>query len=221
METLVLNNPEVRVLGCLLEKEATTPDYYPLTLNALTAACNQKSSRNPVVDYSEKEVLRTLDSLREKKLASMISTAGGRVPKYSHRITGVLDITEPQQALLCLLLLRGAQTVGELRTRCGRIYDFESLEAVEATLEELAALEEPLVTKLPRRAGQKECRYAHLLSGEPDLEEEDLAVPAESARQALEEENQRLANLEADMADLRAELANLRQELATFRRQFD
>jgi uncharacterized protein YceH (UPF0502 family) len=148
---------ETRVLAALIEKEFSTPDYYPLTLNSLTTACNQKSNRDPVVDFDEKTVVRALDSLRQRSLTRVISGADLRVPKYYHRLPGVVPLEKSQLAVLCELMLRGPQTVGELRGRCSRLHEFSDLAAIEAVLENLGShAEGPLVHKLPRQPGRKE-----------------------------------------------------------------
>ena len=167
MEPL-LNEIEVRILGSLIEKQITTPDYYPLTLNSLVTACNQKSSRFPVVEFREKSVVRALESLRDRGLVRMVSGADMRVPKYYHLCVESFDLTPPQLAAICILMLRGPQTVGEIRGRTGRLYDFANLAEVEETLRELSR-QGPgaLVVQLERQLGRKEVRYAHLLAGEP------------------------------------------------------
>src|SRR5947209_13649556 len=167
----ILSDIEVRVLGSLIEKQITTPEYYPLTLNALTLACNQKNNRNPVTAFAESQVEEALDSLREKNLAYVFHGSTSRVPKFKHVAPEVLHLTRPELAAMCVLMLSGPQTVGEIRTRGSRLYDFSGLEEVEATLHALSTRDsEPLVMKLPRQAGQKEARFAHLLSGEPQIE---------------------------------------------------
>jgi uncharacterized protein YceH (UPF0502 family) len=222
MESLVLNAVEVRVLGSLVEKEITTPDYYPLTLNALVNACNQSSNRDPVVSFDETTVVRALDGLREKKLALVFYGADSRVPKYAHKLTGTFMLSRPEIAVLCVLLLRGPQTVGELRGRTGRMHEFAALEEVEAVLQTLAAKESgPLVTKLPRQTGFKESRFAHRLAGEVTLEPAETAPRLEPATVAVRLENERLAKLEADTEALRREFAELKQQFANFRKQFE
>ncbi len=220
MEMILLTLAEARVLGCLIEKEATTPDYYPLTLNALQTACNQKSSRNPVVDYDAKEVVRAVDGLRSKKLALLIGQGGARVPKYQHIARETLALPPDQLALLACLLLRGAQTAGELKVRTERLFQFESPEQVEAALESMCAqAEAPYVVKLPRQPGQRECRYAHLLCGEPEIiEEESTTVAPEMARVQLEQKENRIAQLESQLDELRGQLEELRQEFIEFRK---
>jgi len=220
MDTILLTLAEARVLGCLMEKEVTTPDYYPLTLNALQAACNQKSSRNPVVDYDAKEVVRAVDGLRSKKLALLIGQGGARVPKYQHIARETLALPPDQLALLACLLLRGAQTAGELKVRSERLFQFESPEQVEAILESMCVQAEAvLVMKLPRQPGKRECRYAHLLCGAPEITDDETAPPgAETARLQVEQEESRLAQLERQLEELRSQLGELRQEFTAFRK---
>lgn len=218
-EGVVLSSEEARVLGCLVEKELSTPDYYPLTLNALVAACNQKSSRNPVVEYAEDEVQAALDGLKEKRLANRITSSDARVPRYRHLFYDAFRLTQQQGAALCVLLLRGAQTVGEIRQRSQRLYPFETLAEVEETIEELESKSPaPLVVRLGRRPGEKESRYAHLLSGEPDeadLQEEGGAAPRSAGASAS-----RIESLEAEVAELRERLSALETEFERFRSQF-
>jgi uncharacterized protein YceH (UPF0502 family) len=220
-----LNPHEIRVLGCLVEKAVTTPDYYPLTLNSLTLACNQQSNRDPVVAFDETTVVRALDGLREKRLASVFTGAESRVAKYKHALTDALLLTPAEVGLLCMLMLRGPQTLAELRTRTERFQPFESLAEVEEALQVLAARQpQPLVVKLPRLPGTKEPRYAHLLAGPIDVAAlaAGAASPApEPATLLVRAENDRLAQLTAEMAALRAELAELRQQFAEFRKQFE
>ncbi len=164
---MTLNDIEVRVLGSLIEKELTTPEYYPLSLNSLTNACNQKSNRDPVMALAEEDVVRALDSLRFKQLV-VLSADGGRVPKYRHLLSEKLGLVSAEQAIICELLVRGPQTVGELRTRGERMYPFGDLAAVEEVLQELIQRETPLITLMPRQPGRKEGRYAQLFSGMPE-----------------------------------------------------
>ena len=217
---IVLNAVEVRVLGSLVEKEMTTPEYYPLSLNALTNACNQKSNRDPVLSLEETDVVRALDGLRSKGLA-LQSAEGGRVPKYAHTLAAKLHLEPAEVAILAELLLRGPQTVGELRGRAERMYPLGSLEEVEQVLSELMEREPPLAVKLPRQPGRKEHRYAHLLAGPPELSTEERILPAETATLQVRAENERLAQLETEVATLRDEVAALREELAKFRSQFE
>ncbi|MBI2502644.1 MAG: YceH family protein [Candidatus Latescibacteria bacterium] len=219
---LQLDSVEARVLGALIEKEISTPDYYPLTLNSLTTACNQKNNRDPVADFDEKAVVRALDNLRLKQLARMVSGADQRVPKYYHRAGETLGLERPALALVCELLLRGPQTVGELRGRCSRLWEFPSLEEVEAGLQTLMDRQAgALVTRLPRQPGRKESRYAHLLCGEPQLPAEEHPPRLESATLEVRAENERLAALEAEVQRLSRELEALRGEFAQFRKQFE
>lgn len=208
-----LQASEVRVLGSLLEKEITTPDYYPLSLNALVNACNQKSNRDPVVSYDDDTVERALESLRAKGLAVRITGGESRVPKHGQRFTESLNLGRREAALLCVLMLRGPQTVGELRGRGERLYAFEDLEGVESTLNHLA--DQGLVTRLARQAGSRESRYAHLLSGEVEVAEEAAAAPAPTRESAPDgHAAERIDALERDLADLR-------REFDDFRRRFE
>jgi len=219
---VILNDVEVRVLGSLVEKKITTPEYYPLTLNALTNACNQKSSRDPVVAFDEKTVVRALDGLREKKLAWVVTGADHRVPKYGHLFPEAFDLTPPEAAVLCVMMLRGPQTPGEVRGRTGPLYNFEGLSEVEATLQGLMEKEpRPLVARLPRQPGFKESRYAHLLSGQVEIEEREVAPRPEPATAEVRAENERIAQLEAEVEQLRQAMTELRQQFLDFRKQFE
>jgi len=222
MEPL-LNAVEVRVLGALVEKEITTPEYYPLTLNSLTTACNQKSNRYPVVDFDEKTVVRALESLRDKGLARQVSGMDMRVPKHYHLFDEKLGLTRPQVAALCVLMLRGPQTVGEIRGRSGRLHEFADLSEVEAVLSALAERAEgPLVAQLARQPGRKESRYAHLLMGQPqEDEQEDEGGPVDAAAVEVRAENERIAALEERVRELASELVTLREEFAHFKEQFE
>lgn len=211
---------ETRILGCLLEKERLTPENYPLSLHSLTAACNQSTSRDPVVSYDEKTVEVGLDKLREKKLASVIWGAGSRVQKYRHRLLEHYHLNESETALICVLLLRGAQTPGELRVRAERVNPFSSLDAVEACLEELGKGDAPLVRVLPPRPGQKERRYIQLLSAE-SLSEEISAPPAAAEPTVQAPAPSKLETLEREMNNLKVQLQQLREEFAAFRQQFE
>lgn len=216
---LHLNAVEARVLGCLIEKELATPEYYPLTLNALTNACNQKSNRDPFMALEEADVVRALDSLRFQRLAHQ-SAEGVRAAKYCHNLDGVLRLEPQELAILAELLLRGPQTVGELRGRAERMAPLNDLAAAEDILTGLAERDFPLVTRLPRQPGRKEQRYAHLFSGVPDVGTE-TTTPIEPARAQVLAENERLAALETEVAALRGEVTELRAQLATFRAQFE
>ena len=202
---------EARIIGCLIEKEVTTPDHYPLTLNSLTTACNQKSNREPVLSLSESDVLDAVDGLISRRLVSDESGFNSRVSKYQHRFCntefGDLQFTEQERAIICCMLLRGAQTPGELRTRTGRLANFTDVKEVEAVLDKLAAREEgALVVKLPREAGKRESRYQHLLSGEVDVEALASATPAMVSGSS----NERVEALEAEVENLKRELAELK-----------
>jgi uncharacterized protein YceH (UPF0502 family) len=214
-----LNPIEARVLGCLIEKELATPEYYPLTLNALTNACNQKSNRDPVMALEEADVVRALDSLRFQRLAHQ-SAEGVRAAKYCHNLDGLLRLEPQELAILAELLLRGPQTVGELRGRAERMAAIADLTAAEDVLTTLAEREPPLVIRLPRQPGRKEQRYAQLLCGPPEISEESQP-PVEPARAQVLAENQRLAALEEAVAELRDEVEALRAQLAAFRAQFE
>ena len=214
MET-VLTDIETRVLGSLIEKQVTTPEYYPLTINALTLACNQKNNRNPVTSYSEDQVSEALENLREKNLAYVFYGSTSRVPKYKHVMPEVMHLSPPEMALMCVLMLRGPQTLGELRGNASRFHDFAGLEEVEQTLNGLIAREpEPLVARVPRRPGQKEGRFAHLLSGEIDVE----ALAVEAERKPAVSSSQRL---EQKVEALAAEVEKLKEQFEQFRKQFE
>ena len=208
---LSLHPVEVRVLGSLLEKEITTPEYYPLSLNALVNACNQKSNRDPVVSYDEDIVEQALQSLRDKGLLLSITGAGSRVMKYGHRISERLNLGRRELAILCELMVRGPQTPGELRTRTERMHRFDDLAELESVIDRMPEL----MVKLPRRAGEKESRYAHLLSGPPAAGVEESQPAAPSGR------TDRVGALEADVAQLRTELEDLKQQFARFQKQFE
>lgn len=219
---LVLDPVEVRVLGSLVEKQITTPEYYPLSLNALTHACNQKSSRDPVVSYDESTVTQALDSLRDKKLVWLFRGVDSRVPKYGHIFPEAFDLNNKEVAVMCVLMLRGPQTVGEVRGRTSALYNFESLAEVEATLEGLIEREgQNLVMKLPRLAGMKESRYAQLFGGPIAAEEIEVALRTETRAgksQALEE---RVNGLQEEVARLREQLSGLEQQFSDFKKQFE
>jgi uncharacterized protein len=210
-----LSAAEARVLGSLVEKDLTTPDYYPLTLNALVNACNQTSNRDPVMTLGESAVELALAGLRERRLAFMFQGADSRVAKYGHRLVETLDLARPEMAILCVLLLRGAQTVGEVRGRTARMHEFESLEVTEAALQALAArTPEPFAVRLARQPGMKEQRYAHLFSGPVTASAPAAAEPGPVAAPA----DDRIARLEAETVALRTEVTALRQELDELKR---
>jgi uncharacterized protein len=219
---LHLSDIEVRVLGSLIEKDITTPDYYPLSLNALLNACNQKNNRDPVMMLEEETVRQALASLQEKRLAGPAGGADSRVTKYEHRMQEVFNLERRETALVCVLLLRGPQTPGELRGRCERMYRFESLEDVPLTLQRL--IDRNLVRVLPRQPGTKESRYMHLFSGDvaPDTLSREVMTtgpePVQAATAGDPVEN-RVYGLESEIATLKRELAELRREFYDFKRQ--
>jgi uncharacterized protein YceH (UPF0502 family) len=209
----LLSPEEARVLGALIEKEITTPEYYPLSLNALVNACNQKSNRDPVVGYDDDTVEDALERLRAKGLAVRITGPGTRVPKHGHRFAEKFNFGRRELAILCELMLRGPQTVGELRNRSERMHRFDDLDEVETILQRLAEHEPaPLVMRLARQPGEKEARWAQLLSGEPPAPA-NIDAPAPRA--------DRMAELEAEVTRLREEVASLRAQFADFRKQFE
>jgi uncharacterized protein YceH (UPF0502 family) len=213
--TTILTDIETRVLGSLIEKQVTTPEYYPLTLNALTLACNQKNNRHPVTSYTESQVADAVESLREKNLAYVYYGSTSRVPKYKHVVPEVMHLSPPETALMCVLMLRGAQTPGELRGNTSRLHEFSGLEEVEAVLNGLISHEpEPLVVRLPRQPGQKEVRFAHLLSGEIDVE----ALASEPERPSRLSGVERL---EQKVDALTAEIERLKDQFEQFRKQFE
>jgi len=214
----MLNEIETRVLGSLIEKQVTTPEYYPLTLNALTLACNQKNNRYPVTSYSENQVADALESLREKNLTYVFYGSTSRVPKYKHVMPEVMHLDHAETALMCVLMLRGAQTLGELRGSASRLHEFSSLEEVEETLNGLISREpEPLVARLPRQPGQKEGRFAHLLSGEIDVE----ALAVESERAPRRTGSEQVERLEQKVDALSSEVEKLKEQFEQFRKQFE
>ncbi|MEE2659484.1 MAG: YceH family protein [Candidatus Latescibacterota bacterium] len=216
----LFNEVSERIVGALIEKSITTPDYYPMSLNALTSACNQKSNRHPVVAFDEKTVARTLDEVRELGLVRVVSGGDQRVSKYRHVFDEQLGFNAAETAVLCELMVRGAQTAGELRGRVSRMHAFDELAQMQQVLENLCNRPEPVVVRLSRQQGRKESRYAHLLAGAPETAGEEGATPGPSSPMAhLEDE--RLSRLEASHEQLRQEIADLRQQLETFRQQFE
>jgi uncharacterized protein YceH (UPF0502 family) len=213
---------EARILGCLIEKEATTPDVYPLTLNSLLTACNQKSSREPVMELDADDLMTALDSLIDKTLVSIWKSGHNRMAKYQHklrhRVSDAFDFSLPELAVLGILFLRGAQTAGEIRSRCARIHEFDSLDAIASVL---TALEEyqhgPYVTMLARQEGRKEPRYAHLFCGEPD----ETAMPGTGFERAASGGSSRLEALELEVSELKSKLHDLEQRLEEFMKQFE
>ena len=213
-----LTDVEARVLGSLIEKEMTTPEYYPLSLNALTNACNQSSNRDPVVQYDEGTVADAIEAMRRRSLVRAVQQGGSRVTKYRHLVDETIGLVARQTAILAVLMLRGAQTLAELRTRGARLTSFESAEEVEAVLDALIAREPPIVVRLPRRPGQKEVRYAHLLCGDVAY---DIAEPAAPSAARAQPDADRIGVLEEGLEQLRNEVADLRQQLESFRKQFE
>ena len=209
-----LSDIETRVLGALVEKQITTPEYYPLTLNALTAACNQKNNRHPVTSYNENEVSAAVETLREKNLVYVFYGSTSRVPKYKHVVPEVLHLTPPETAIMCVLMLRGPQTPGELRGNTSRLFDFSGLDEVEQTLAGLITHEpDQLVVRLARQPGQKEVRFAHLLSGAP------VEIPVEPVTQAAPISTRQ--SLEQKVDSLAAEVEKLRLQFEEFKKQFE
>lgn len=211
-----LTETEARIVGALVEKQLTTPEYYPLTLNALIAACNQKTNREPVTAYTEETVSRTLDDLRDKNLVYVFYGSTSRVPKYKHMLPSVYELEPPEVAIICVLMLRGAQTLGELRERTGRLYEFSGLGEVNETLDALQRRDEPLVVKLERQAGQKEARFAHLLSGEVTSYQ-----PPERSVSHSPAGSERIENLEGELEKLRSEFDSFRESFEEFKKQFE
>lgn len=216
---IILDDREIRILGCLIEKELTTPEYYPLSLNSLTNACNQKSNRNPVVSYDEAFVQQGLDSLQSKGLARKTLTAGSRVDKYLHTILDKFDLSKQEMAVLCELMLRGPQTAGELRSRAERMFSFGNLDGVEETLRGLMDQAPALIILLPREPGRKERRYLHLFSGDRGIgiAAHDQAVEPSAIQVSTDD---RLTKMEEEIEKLRAEMQELKQAFSEFKAQF-
>lgn len=212
MIVILLNEIEIRIVGSLIEKRISTPEYYPLSLNGLTNACNQKSSREPVMSLSEITVNESINSLREKKLVRLIAD-GSRVAKYKEAFSEELNLTESETAVMCVLMLRGPQTVGEIRTRTGRLYDFKSLEEVDAVLYSLTTKDEPLVVKLDRQIGMKERRYSHILNGQPILSDQKQSETVEN--------DERFNKLQEEVENLKSEISELKIQFEKFRKQFE
>jgi uncharacterized protein YceH (UPF0502 family) len=216
---IMLDHREIRILGCLIEKELTTPEYYPLSLNSLTNACNQKSNRNPVISYDEAVVEQGLEGLQSKGLVRKTLTAGSRVDKYLHTILDKFDLSKQEMAVLCELMLRGSQTAGEIRSRADRMSSFGNLDEVEKTLQSLMEQDPAMVILLPREPGRKERRYTHLLSTTGNTVTADADQPAApSAPQVSADE--RINRMEEEIAKLRNEIEELKLALAEFRSQF-
>src|SRR5271168_2141576 len=223
--THILTAIETRVLGALIEKDITTPDYYPLSLNALVNACNQKNNRDPVMTLDEESVRQALGTLQEKRLAGPASGADSRVTKFEHRLQEVFNFDRREIAVVCVLLLRGPQTPGELRSRTDRMYHFEALDDVISTLDRLAQREPPLSAILPRQPGTKESRYTRLCSGEPPaadaFEAANVGRTLSAASPGTNPEADRLIALEEEVSRLRQDLSEVQQQLAAFRKQFE
>jgi len=216
---ITLNQVECRILGSLVEKEVTTPEYYPLSLNALVNACNQKSNRDPVMNLDEAVVRQALHSLEGQSLVRYVSPADSRVTKYEHRLQEVFNFYRHEIAILCLLLLRGPQTPGELRSRSERMHSFDDLSAVQSSLQHLMKREPPLVKPLPRQPGTKETRYAHLLSG--DVAQAEPEPKVEEAALEPFVDGDRLRQLEEEITGLKNEIADLKQQFTQFKKQFE
>jgi len=218
METK-LTEAEVRVLGSLIEKDITTPEYYPLSLNALVNACNQKTNRDPVMQLGEDSVRDALEGLQQQRMAGPARGADSRVTKYEQRLQEVFNFTRPEIAVLCVLLLRGPQTPGELRGRAERMFHFEALDDVQSALQKLMQRDPPLAKVLPRQPGTKESRYAHLFAG--DVVELEASAHSSAAVERIPADGERIARLEEDVAELRRELGEVKDQLERFRRQFE
>lgn len=215
--SLHLTPIEARVLGALVEKDITTPDYYPLSLNALVNACNQKNNRDPVMTLDENAVRDALETLHDKGLAGPVSSADSRVTKYEHRLQEAFNFHRDETAVLCVLLLRGPQTPGEMRGRTERMHHFNDLDEVQSTLQRLMQHDPPFVAMLARQPGTKESRYMHLFSGDAA----PLPTPPPSSAAPERDADERLARLESIITDLQQQFADLKQEFASFRKQFD
>lgn len=213
-----INETEARILGALVEKQLTTPEYYPLTLNALINACNQKNNREPVVSYSESTVTAALEALRDRNLVYVFYGSTSRVPKYKHMLPSFYELEPDEVAVMAVMLLRGPQTLGELRTRTERMHEFAGLGEVQETLDRLTRREDPLVIKLPVLQGQKEARFAHLLSGEIDVDA--LAVQMAAPRRSGGDP-ERIEKLEEEVAALRVEIESIKATFEEFRKQFE
>jgi uncharacterized protein len=217
----LLTDIEVRVLGSLIEKQVTTPEYYPLTLNSLTLACNQKNNRNPVTSLTETEVDQALTTLRDKNLAYVFHGSNSRVPKYKHVMPEIFHLNPAELAVICVLMLSGAQTVGEIRGRASRLHNFAGLEEVEQTLQSLSTKDpDALVTKLPRQAGQKEARFAHLLTGEVAAEQLTAELPSHKEPRSANT-SERVERLEQQVETLGTQVEDLSRQFAEFKKQFE
>lgn len=215
----ILNETEARILGALVEKQLTTPEYYPLTLNSLVTACNQKNNREPVMSLTEPDVSRAIEALRDRNLVYVFYGSTSRVPKYKHMLPSVYELEPDETAIVAVLLLRGPQTLGELRERTGRMHEFANLGEVQETLDRLMRRDEPLLVRLPIQPGRKEARFAHLLSGEIDIEALAAAQPTRVAQSAVAAD--RIGKLEDEVVELRSEMESLKATFEEFRKQFE
>ena len=212
----ILSAIEIRIIGSLIEKELTTPEYYPLTLNALKNACNQKNNRNPVVSFDENLIEPVLNKLRDKSLARRVTGSDIRVPKYKQGFTEELNLQPDETAVICELMLRGPQTPGELKGRASRMFNFDSLSQVHEVLQRLLNREQHMVIKLPRQSGMKESRYAHLLSGEPEINNPEIRENEIAAA-----EDDRITKLEEQVLTLRNDFEELKNQFENFRAQLE
>jgi uncharacterized protein YceH (UPF0502 family) len=212
----ILSAIEIRIIGSLIEKELTTPEYYPLTLNALKNACNQKNNRNPVVSFDENLIEPVLNKLRDKSLARRVTGSDIRVPKYKQGFTEELNLQPDETAVICELMLRGPQTPGELKGRASRMFNFDSLSQVDEVLQRLLNREQHMVIKLPRQSGMKESRYAHLLSGEPEINNPEIRENEIAAA-----EDDRITKLEEQVLTLRNDFEELKNQFENFRAQLE
>lgn len=210
----ILDATELRVLGSLMEKSKATPDYYPMTINSLTAACNQKTSRKPVVQYDDETVGNALNTLKRRGLISTATGGSSRAIKYKHNFAIVFPLIPSELAIMCLLILRGPQTPGEINTNSGRLWEFDSIEEVQEALEKLATGDMPYVLQLPKRPGQKEARYAHLLAGEPEISEDDYDDQPTGNNRADSGLEARLSKVETELAELKEAFDKLMKELS-------
>ena len=216
-----LSPVEARILGCLLEKERTTPENYPLSLNALVNACNQTTNREPVTAYDEKAIESGIEGLRQKKLLTVVFGGGSRVQKYRHDLPEHFELDRKDSALMCVLLLRGPQTAGELRSRSERLFHFSTPEELDATLAGLAGGDSPLIKLLPQQPGQKERRYIHLFSAEPEGGWQAASTYAPPITHRPAPSDSRIESLEAELAALRSEVAEIKTAFAEFKKQFE
>ncbi len=215
----ILSETETRIVGSLVEKQLTTPEYYPLTLNALVSACNQKSNRHPVVNYDERTVTEALERLRDRNIVYVFYGSTSRVPKYKHMLPSIYELEPSEVAVMCVMMLRGPQTLGELRGRTDRLHEFSGLGEVQETLDGLMRRDDPLVVRLPVQPGQKEARFAHLLAGEIDVEALAAAQATRATRGGADAE--RMEKLEDEIVALRSDIDELKQTFQEFRKQFE